>query len=662
MSQLTWVREAGLGPVTMVSCMPNLVNLFVVGLDGCVHTLVYSASSLGKTVYANWVKVGTNLTCAPCTPVTAVGGSGRIDIFVVGKDGYVYTAAWDSSRDSYGVFRGWWRIGTLQTVLHAHIAAWYVPANGTLNLSVVGDDGKVYWTYYPNTAANWNTWAAFSNFLAPPGAPLGASFDGTTLDLFVVSNSGMIKWWNSARLTWSDIYGLVPPRTPITPFRRKSGGDLTIAFCLTGGGPTGYVTLFTHTSAGWQLFRLFLESATWPRTPVTAIAGNDAVFLFIIDEVGGVQWCVSPPGDSAFQSSFQLANTDVTSQTCTAVGAFVVDNTYLQLALPDFNSGMVAISAWYWVILPWVTMPSLQTGVPDPDYGYGHWTLVGDAWSSGSYGNAQGMVTDGISWFMIANGQSGFGYASPGGLFGFPTSATGAPSGDYNPPLWLIPPRPGDSVSAHGGALCYYKDKLYVPLQDSIGNRGFGVWIVDLKGGGATLTNLDELWTKAHWAWCAVNPLNGRLYSSTKVESSNALLLAFDRDALTRCPEDDIVIYGIPFGSPLPGIDGGTFTTGGRFIMVHGPEGDSASLFCFSAVTGAGFAAKPGVCGIDLGMYGHDPIWGLRPGSETEAVTVQKVIVGSRRTDVLITEVDNWNVVQDDTYLHAYSVPDPDHL
>jgi hypothetical protein len=58
--------------------------------------------------YRGWKVRGGPAT--PGTPVTAVSRSAdRLDIFVVGKDGRLYTAAWEPAFADR--FHGWWHMG-----------------------------------------------------------------------------------------------------------------------------------------------------------------------------------------------------------------------------------------------------------------------------------------------------------------------------------------------------------------------------------------------------------------------------------------------------------------------------------------------------------------------------------------------------------------------
>ena len=143
------------------------------------------------------------------------------------------------------------------------------------------------------------------------------------------------------------------------------------------------------------------------------------------------------------------------------------------------------------------------------------------------------------------------------------------------------------------------------------------------------------------FAWAAVNPLNGRMYTSD-FNMNPPLLQAYDRFTLSRKPEDDIAFKGsIPHH-----VQGGFFTARGRVILV---TSDPNQLFTYSARTGVLLGSK------DLGDYGSS-------GSEVESVTVRSWQINGVLTPVHVLELDNDIWTKDDMYLHSYWVPRPELL
>lgn len=150
-----------------------------------------------------------------------------------------------------------------------------------------------------------------------------------------------------------------------------------------------------------------------------------------------------------------------------------------------------------------------------------------------------------------------------------------------------------------------------------------------------------------HFAWCAVNPLNGRLYTSNY---KGTLLCAYDKDwsvpNMIRCREDDIPLSYAP--SDAQYLQGGVFTSGGKVLLVRGRTAGYGEMYCYSAITGKLVDSKI------LGQYGHVGSVYWDTGSEIESVTIRACSDGRY---VHVLELVNWNFETDDCYLHSYVVP-----
>ncbi len=92
----------GIGPVVAVSRSPDKLDIFTVGRDGVVYTAAWQP---GNRAWRGWWPI-PGVVAAPCAPVSAVSRSKeKLDVFVVGLDGRVHTAAWEAGDDHW---RGWW--------------------------------------------------------------------------------------------------------------------------------------------------------------------------------------------------------------------------------------------------------------------------------------------------------------------------------------------------------------------------------------------------------------------------------------------------------------------------------------------------------------------------------------------------------------------------
>ena len=99
-----WRPGSAGGAVTAVSRDPNKLDVFVVSGDGGVYTAAWEGG-VNNNNWAGWWRIGS-LQAKPGSVVSAVlRDPHKLDIFAVGHDGIVYTAAWDAA--VAGGWRGW---------------------------------------------------------------------------------------------------------------------------------------------------------------------------------------------------------------------------------------------------------------------------------------------------------------------------------------------------------------------------------------------------------------------------------------------------------------------------------------------------------------------------------------------------------------------------
>jgi len=272
----------------------------------------------------------------------------------------------------------------------------------------------------------------------------------------------------------------------------------------------------------------------------------------------------------------------------------------------------------------WWSVGTLVTGMTDPEIG--RWAEVGTAFYAENTAfseEAQGITTDGGSWYLSSNGDKTVrkfdNAARQLGQFVVPPAARGN----------------------HVGPASYYDGWLYIPIEGP--TMVFKISTINFASSATELHPATV--PKDSLPWCAVNPLNGRLYGAPSEIPKGGKLFAYDRNTLAPRPEDDIHLGPAPF--PLNSIQSAVFTPRGRVILV---SSDPNSAFVFSAKTGFCFGGKR------LGDLGSI-------GSEVESVTVRDwYFDGGSRATVHIMELDNdfWN--EDDEYLHSYWVPRPELL
>ena len=127
--------------VTAVSRHPNKLDAFVVDAGGRVLTAA-TDDGIDHGPWRGWWEIQGG-RARPGAPVACVHrGPNRRDVFGVGTDGKLYTAAWDQNVAG-AQWRGWWRIGDgdfqqgIETTLLAR-------SPGSLDGFGAGTDGGVY--------------------------------------------------------------------------------------------------------------------------------------------------------------------------------------------------------------------------------------------------------------------------------------------------------------------------------------------------------------------------------------------------------------------------------------------------------------------------------------------------------------------------------------
>jgi hypothetical protein len=181
--QLNGGRAQAGAPVYAVSRSPDKLDGFVVGLDKRVWTAAWEPALTDG--WHGWGPIN-GVFAAPGAHVTAVSrGPDKLDVFVVGTDGHVYTAAWQPSfTDGW---HGWWRIGNIKVPQGSAIHA---VSRSLDKLDIFATDVKgEIWTaaWQPAFTDGWHGWWKINGGRAAPGAPVTAvSRSPDKLDVFVV--------------------------------------------------------------------------------------------------------------------------------------------------------------------------------------------------------------------------------------------------------------------------------------------------------------------------------------------------------------------------------------------------------------------------------------------------------------------------------------------
>ena len=295
--QLNGGRAQAGAPVHAVSRSADKLDAFVVGTDQYIYTAAWEPS------FADWWHGWWRLNggaAAPGAHVTVVSrGPDKLDAFVVGTDGYVYTARWEPSFPDW--WHGWSRIGTIQVPQGAAI---HGVSRSYDKIDIFATDvWGVIWTAAYDSAG-WHGWWQLNGGRARPGAPVTAVSRGPDkLDVFVVGTDGRVwtaawqpsfpDWWHG----WWPIGGtLFPQGAPIHAVSRSTDKLDIFGTDLYGNIVTAaWEPAF---SDGWHGWWYLNGGRAAPGAPVTAVSRNtDKLDVFVVGTDGRI-WT------AAWQPSF----------------------------------------------------------------------------------------------------------------------------------------------------------------------------------------------------------------------------------------------------------------------------------------------------------------------------------------------------------------------
>ena len=248
------------GVTNVVSRNSGKMDVFCIGADGHVYTAAWEPSFTDG--WHGWWKVG-DLKAIPGTPVTGVSrGKDQLDIFCIGADGHVYTAAWEPSfTDGW---HGWWKIGDLKAIPGTPVTG-VSRSKDKLDIFCVSTDGHVYTAAWePSFTDGWHGWWKVGDLKAIPGTPVtGVSRSKDKLDIFCVSTDGHVytaAWEPSFTDGWhgwwkvGDLKAI--PGTPVTGVSRSK--EKLDIFCVGAGGyayTAAWEPSFTDGWHGWWKIR-----------------------------------------------------------------------------------------------------------------------------------------------------------------------------------------------------------------------------------------------------------------------------------------------------------------------------------------------------------------------------------------------------------------------
>ncbi|MBB4806673.1 hypothetical protein HNP38_001969 [Chryseobacterium defluvii] len=172
------------------------LNILVIGLDGKVWHSGVSVELLKKIEghpfgeYRGWQPVIDGQFILGTKVAGASRGENMIDIFCVGTDGQIWTAA--KGPQTNNVWAGWWTINGMNAIPGTPLSAISRSA-GILDVFVAGFDGRV-WTasYDPSSSGTWTDWFYFLDYdQFIPGIEITAiTRKENQIDLFAIDMYG----------------------------------------------------------------------------------------------------------------------------------------------------------------------------------------------------------------------------------------------------------------------------------------------------------------------------------------------------------------------------------------------------------------------------------------------------------------------------------------
>ncbi len=281
----------GLAEVSAISRSADHLDVFVSDVNGDTLTAAWQPDFADG--WHGWGWIGTG-QAAPGGPIHGASRStDHLDIFVTGSDNSIYTAAWEADFTDW--WHGWWNLNGGVTGPGAHVTAVSRSAD-KLDVFVVGIDGGVYSAaWQPDFADGWHGWGRIGDVVAPQGSAVYAvSRSADKLDIFVTDVNGAVMsaawepdftdgwhgWWNING-------GQAAPGAPVTAVSR-SADKLDIFVTGTDGGiyTAAWEPDFTDGWHGWGR----IGGAVVPQAaPVHCVSRSaDKLDIFVTDVNGAV--------------------------------------------------------------------------------------------------------------------------------------------------------------------------------------------------------------------------------------------------------------------------------------------------------------------------------------------------------------------------------------
>jgi hypothetical protein len=168
--------------VTAVSRSTDKLDVFGVDAGQRIYTAAWEPDFTDG--WHRWSQINGGMAAKGTSVYGVSRRTDYLDVFAVGTDLGVYTAAW---QPSFGAsWRGWWRLGTLKVRPNTSVHA-VSSRTDRLDIFAVGEDGQVYTTGW-DPSTGWAAWTKLTNgvSMAANTTVFGVSRSSGLIDIFAV--------------------------------------------------------------------------------------------------------------------------------------------------------------------------------------------------------------------------------------------------------------------------------------------------------------------------------------------------------------------------------------------------------------------------------------------------------------------------------------------
>jgi len=278
-------------PIGVVSRSPSRLDIVTANSSGAIYTGGWNQHS-SSGVWGGWWRIKDHVAKANAPVSIVARDSEKLDVFSVRNDGAVSTAAWDHDVDG-GAWRGWWSVAGGRTVPGGWVTA-VSRAPNKLDVFVVGNDGGVYTAAW-ESGGTWQGWWRIKDMVSTPGAYVAAvARDSDKLDIFVVRTDGAVSaaaWDRNVangawRGWWSVAGGQAATTAPVTAVSRHPN-TLDVFVVGTSGGVYTAAWELGVANGAWRGWLRVKDLVAFPASAVAAVArGPDKLDIFAVRNDG----------------------------------------------------------------------------------------------------------------------------------------------------------------------------------------------------------------------------------------------------------------------------------------------------------------------------------------------------------------------------------------